>query len=432
MKNTEKSYQKYETLIQTVPDVLYEIDDEGRFVFISDAISSLGYDSKELVGKHFRTIIHTDDCNRVDRSHVLPQFKGKKTGSSQAPKLFDERRTRERMTKNLEARIVFKKGTKNESAFCDMEIHSSGLWGQKPKDKSRVLIGAIGIFRNISHRKKFEQILKKKGEKFLKLIQVDPDGIVVVEPKGKVVFANRSAETLLNRSSKELFRETFTHEFFAGKVSETQVTHGKGKTRIVEIVAKPISWEGKNAVILSLRDETRNIHLRDSLRDQSMADELTRLYNRRGFTMLAEHQLKISERRKEEVCLLYIDVDNMKVINDRHGHSKGDVALLETAAALRKSFRESDITARIGGDEFVVLALASARNSIDIFQSRLSAYFDFVNNKSTLPYTISVSVGGVSLVPKPSIKIEDLVELADRDMYRQKSEKKSSYSDSSD
>ena len=104
----EKGPDKYKILIQTIPDIIFELDLEGRFIFVNNAVKQLGYDPEELLGKHFREITYSDDVPVVSRDIVLPKYKGKITGDAGAPKLLDERRTEGRMTKNLAVRILLK------------------------------------------------------------------------------------------------------------------------------------------------------------------------------------------------------------------------------------------------------------------------------------------------------------------------------------
>ncbi|UCD85198.1 MAG: GGDEF domain-containing response regulator [Deltaproteobacteria bacterium] len=159
------------------------------------------------------------------------------------------------------------------------------------------------------------------------------------------------------------------------------------------------------------------------LRNLSLVDELTGLYNRRGFFTLVQQQLKIADRTRRGMLLLFCDIDNMKWINDTLGHQKGDQALLETAEVLEKTFRDSDITARIGGDEFVVLMIevgkSSAKNFINRLQNKLKVY----NNKGDHRYKLSLSIGIAQYDPKNPCSIEDLLARADRLMYEQKRSK---------
>jgi diguanylate cyclase (GGDEF)-like protein len=88
-----------------------------------------------------------------------------------------------------------------------------------------------------------------------------------------------------------------------------------------------------------------------------LTDELTGLYNRRGFFVSAQQQLKLANRYNKGIFIFSADLDDLKIINDNFGHKTGDSALVETANILKKTFRESDIIARIGGDEFVILGM---------------------------------------------------------------------------
>src|SRR5664279_1575350 len=109
--------------------------------------------------------------------------------------------------------------------------------------------------------------------------------------------------------------------------------------------------------LVVLRDVTERRQMVETIRTLSLTDELTGLLNRRGFTTLAEQQLRTSLRTRNRLWLLFADLDGLKEINDRHGHETGDRALCEVARLLRTgSFREADLVARLGGDEFAVLA----------------------------------------------------------------------------
>lgn len=124
------------------------------------------------------------------------------------------------------------------------------------------------------------------------------------------------------------------------------------------------------------------------------------------------------------MALLYIDLDNMKTINDRHGHAAGDQALIETAELLRSTFRDSDIIARLGGDEFCVLLPRNdieAKACMDRLEERLR------RRGYTFP-PISLSVGVAQCDPSEPCPIEALIDRADAAMYRVKSEKRASNS----
>lgn len=164
--------------------------------------------------------------------------------------------------------------------------------------------------------------------------------------------------------------------------------------------------------------------IEEELRALSLVDELTKLYNRRGFLTVARQQVKMANRHKKEMLLLYADLDDLKAINDQFGHQQGDEALIEAADVLRDTFRDSDIIARIGGDEFVVLVLDVIDNQPDIITRRLEDRLANLNANSGRKVILSLSFGLVSYDPLNPCTIEDLIESADRLMYEQKMAKK--------
>ena len=157
-----ETQERYKILVETIPDILYELDTEGRFIFLSEAIKNLDYLPEELTGKHFSEIVHPEDLNKVSRSAVLLEYKGKVTGDEGAPKLFDERRTGKRATKNLEVRLLRKKQKGTTEEYCYAELHSSGKWGNVQNEMK--FLGSIGIIRDVSERKLAEEILKRANE----------------------------------------------------------------------------------------------------------------------------------------------------------------------------------------------------------------------------------------------------------------------------
>jgi diguanylate cyclase (GGDEF)-like protein len=159
----------------------------------------------------------------------------------------------------------------------------------------------------------------------------------------------------------------------------------------------------------------------------SLVDELTGLHNRRRFFILTEQYLKVAVRTKKSLLLLFIDMDNLKWINDNHGHNEGDQALIELANILKKTFRESDIIARIGGDEFVVLSESTDENG-EIVLTRLYENIKDHNAKSSRCYTLSISVGTTQFDPKSPVSIDELLSKADALMYAEKRNKLKNHS----
>jgi diguanylate cyclase (GGDEF)-like protein len=154
------------------------------------------------------------------------------------------------------------------------------------------------------------------------------------------------------------------------------------------------------------------------LRHLALTDDLTCLYNRRGFFAAAAHQLKIAKRNAQRMLLLFCDVDRLKQINDRYGHAEGDLALVRTADALEQAFRDSDILARLGGDEFAVLALEAGDENMDALNRRLRKSLDKANRGSQCD--LSLSVGFARFDPQKPAALANLIAEADRMMYQNK------------
>jgi diguanylate cyclase (GGDEF)-like protein len=179
-----------------------------------------------------------------------------------------------------------------------------------------------------------------------------------------------------------------------------------------------------NMLYRSIRYSIERNRLIQEFRSTSITDELTGLCNRRGFLMLAKKQLELAPRINKPMWLIYVDVDNMKSINDNLGHQEGDNALRDTANILKQTFRESDLLARIGGDEFAVLALETSETGADIVISRISTVMASFNAKEDRAYQLSVSMGTIPCDTSTSRDINSLLTMADKLMYEQKMTRK--------
>ena len=159
--------------------------------------------------------------------------------------------------------------------------------------------------------------------------------------------------------------------------------------------------------------------LQAELSSLALTDQLTSLYNRRGFLCLTERQLKLAGRSGRDFLLFFLDVDGLKQINDSFGHSEGDLALFRIAAVLRMTFRDSDILARLGGDEFAALAIEASDHSEATIIRRLCETLETFNDLEAR-YRLSLSIGVVRFTHSTTSSIEELMIQADQAMYRVK------------
>ncbi len=317
---------------------------------------------------------------------------------------------------------------------------------------NRVLVGQETylqmIIRDITERRRMEEATRESERRYRILFETAQEGILVM--KGMIfVDCNPGAERLLGCGRQEILGSTpfrFSPELQPdGRRSEEKGTEMVGKS--IQLGPQRFEWvhqaldgrrfyvdvslsqfyiENQSHLFVMERDITEQKRAQEELRALSLIDELTGLYNRRGFLTLARQQLKMVDRMHRGLFLLFADLDDLKQINDTQGHSTGDQALKDMALIMKDTFREPDILARMGGDEFVVLAMeGSSLANADILSSRLQNTLTAFNQKHRRPYRLSLSQGVVRHQPGRSVSIEELISQADRLMYDKKRIKKS-------
>ncbi len=158
----------------------------------------------------------------------------------------------------------------------------------------------------------------------------------------------------------------------------------------------------------------------DILNEISRSDELTGLYNRRGFLEFAHAAITSIRNRGKKALVVYADMDNLKMINDNFGHDEGDFALREIAAILRDTFRSTDIVARFGGDEFVAFATVGVGEYTDIMKRRIAEITARHNTMCSKPYPIEMSVGICEFECGKTVDLYDVLDIADENLYEEK------------
>lgn len=272
------------------------------------------------------------------------------------------------------------------------------------------------------------------------LIEHMSDPVFVLDSQTRLVDANTVAQknmgwdkTPIGLSGFDVFKNwedqwnlTSTHELTGRSRVEIHDTTGK-EEKFYDTNITPIL--NKNRVIgqlIVMHDITGQKKLQKELLDLSLEDELTRLYNRRGFFVLATQFMQMVKRMNFHAAVVYIDMDTMKMINDTYGHAEGDHALTLTATILRSSIRASDILARFGGDEFVALVLETLDLGAETMLARVEEHFNLINERKEYPYPITISYGIAHYDPAAPKSLEELMEIADRAMYEHKQSKKQS------
>jgi diguanylate cyclase (GGDEF)-like protein/PAS domain S-box-containing protein len=298
----------------------------------------------------------------------------------------------------------------------------------------------FGVIRDITELKKTEEKLFEKRNLLKTIINATPDIIVLKDRESVYQYVNSAFCKFIGKQESKIIGKTdfdlFPHEeakmyrnddkkiMKTGRqqIKDEEVT-GTGGTKWFQVVKSPVlNNKGVSAGILySLRNITKRKKMEEQLQATAITDELTGLFNRRGFYTISEKHCKLATRFKRGLSLLYLDIDGMKNINDELGHKAGDQALVDTANILKMTFRETDIIARIGGDEFAVLLTEHSDPDIEsIIINHLMDNLKIHNEQNVRNYELLFSVGFVHHNTKHLCSIDRLLTRADELMYEDK------------
>jgi diguanylate cyclase (GGDEF)-like protein/PAS domain S-box-containing protein len=309
-----------------------------------------------------------------------------------------------------------------------------------------------------SYREKFRDSEKRYKD----LLSHLPVGVYRTTPEGKIIAANPALVRMLGYESeaelrhvdvKDLYVQSRDRDVHLKKLEKRQVTSGDFMLRrkdgrtiwgrdypraitdkngkivfcdgiLVDIGIQIKSDKSLKATMGKLASSQREREAMIlKLKEASITDELTGLYNRRGFFTIAREYIRLAARRKTKMFLLYLDMDGLKQINDTFGHHMGDQALLQLTAFLKQTFRSSDVKGRMGGDEFAVFPIDSSLAGVETALARLQKAFDDFNAASDKPFRMSISAGMAYFDPEHPATIEDLLMRADKLMYERKRSK---------
>lgn len=402
------------------------VDLKGRPIETNPALEEmLGYRAEELRGMTFAEFTHPDDAE-VDRTLFQELLQG--------------RRSRYEVEKRY------------------LRADGSILWAKVAISLARDPTGspryALGVVEEITERKRVEADLREERARFEQLFENAPEGVVLVDLDERVLRVNgefqrmfgytlmeavgrRLAELIIPEAEWEKSLET-THRIARGEDFRFEaVRRRKDGSRIpVSIIGTPVRVGDEAVAVYGIyRDISERVEAEERLRKMALTDELTGLHNRRGFFILAEQQWRLAKRHDRELAVLFVDLDDFKQINDRFGHEEGDRVLRATAELIRSSFRDSDLLgrvrneneeellARMGGDEFVLLAIDTSGDIDRLLERRLKEIFAHYNERSGRDHPLTCSVGAVRARPGEYDSLEDLLREADHRMYASKQSK---------
>lgn len=289
----------------------------------------------------------------------------------------------------------------------------------------------------IMERRKIEQLIYQAKQDWEDTFNIITDMITVHDREFNIIRANKAAHELLELPDAE-FDRLKCFKYYHGtdcppngcpsckclETAEPAVfeVFEPHLQRYVEIRSIPRFDRDDNVagLIHVVRDITERKRMEEKLKEMSLTDELTKLYNRRGFFTLLDQRLKVVKRQSRRAFLLYADLDRFKEINDTFGHQEGDRVLTDVADIFRSTFRDTDIIARIGGDEFVVFLEGASEDSVNVVKSYLEKNISDHNTQSSCSYDILMSIGVVTYDPERFPSVDELLASADRLMYSHK------------
>jgi diguanylate cyclase (GGDEF)-like protein/PAS domain S-box-containing protein len=294
--------------------------------------------------------------------------------------------------------------------------------------------GIVIYLRDLTLQKLAEDAASATASKYRMVMEQASDGILVLDRTTRCIEVNARLCTLLGYAPREILARQYSDLIHPNDLGETPVRLDElmaqgsvttervllrkdGEEVVVEVGASALA-DGR--ILALVRDITARKQSEEVLRTQSVVDELTGVYNRRGFLQAAERELRFAGGSAgQTVLLLMADLDNLKLINDTFGHAAGDDALVAAADVLRDIVRASDVVGRWGGDEFAVFVARGADAALDAVRARMARRLAQVN-AGHKPYLVALSLGSVVTRVDERTTLTSLVAQADASLYQEK------------
>jgi diguanylate cyclase (GGDEF)-like protein/PAS domain S-box-containing protein len=408
-----KSQQEFSSLFKSSPDALVYLDEEANILNINSHFTKLfGFTLEEVKGRNI------DD------------------GMIHLPDQIEEGK---RLSKNgFEGRLNYETVRKKKDGTL-FPVHISSapviIKGEKK--------GFIAVYRDITERKKVEETLQKSQQEFASVFKNSPNALVYMDEEANILDINSRFTKLFGYTLEEIkgrnIYDGMIHPL--NKIEEgkdlVKMAFTKGYLNYETIRKKkdgtlfPVSISGSNILIDgelkgtlgTYMDITERKKIEGELEKLAHYDTLTGCCNR-GYGMgLLEQQIKLAHRKKYPLLLAYIDIDKFKYINDTFGHKEGDIILKEVVKFFKSILRDIDIICRLGGDEFLLIFPDSSLDDAPLIRERLSKNLEKLNQKLAKPYKIDFSIGLSCYNSSNPLSIEELIRIADENMYEEKKKK---------
>jgi len=415
-----QSEEKYRTILESIQEGYFEVDLTGNFTFFNDSMCRLyGYSKEELMGMNYR--------HYTDKEHSKKLFQ-----------TFNKVYNTGEPTEAFDWQIIRKDGDKR---YIEASVSLQ-------KDSSDKPTGFKGMIRDITERKREEEIIRQSEERYRTILDEMADAYYEVDITGNYTFVNDALCRHLGQSKEELLGtnvrasidkediktvyNAFSRIYTTGKPEKNisyKIIRNDGTIIFIENSGFPL--KNKKGEIIGFRGIGRDITERkqsdEKIQYLATHDTLTGLPNRSMFSQLLNHAIKTAHRYQRKFAILFIDLDRFKIINDTLGHDAGDQLLQEIATRLKQSLRTVDVVGRLGGDEFVILIEeVSESNHIATVAHKLLTGIMKPITLMGQENRITASIG-ISMYPKDALDEQSLMKNADIAMYMAKEEGKNNY-----
>jgi diguanylate cyclase (GGDEF)-like protein/PAS domain S-box-containing protein len=416
-QETAESERRYRATFEQATVGMAQVALDGRWTEVNDRlVEMLGYSRRELLALTFADITFEETID-ADMSAL-------RRLSSGSPEPY-----------HTEKRYIRK-----DRSMVWVDVTVSPVLGEDGATEY-----FVDIIEDIDDRKRAEEAVRASEERYRALVEAVRDIVFVIDRDDRVQFANDAAAAWLQSTPAAIAGRRRAEVFPAGDewarhqaVSLKQVLD-TGEPLYIEHPAQfpeGMRWQatslaplrdadGRVTAVLGIgRDITERKEAEQrrvgELEQLAHGDALTGLLNLRGFELLAAQAMAQASRAEQGVGVIYADMDDLKGINDECGHALGDQALRDIATILRVTLRSADVIARVGGDEFLVLAVGENEDAIRLLVDRLQEGIEVFNGAQDGQRPLSISCG-MSWGDPRTMKVGQLVAAADREMYRQKS-----------
>lgn len=286
-----------------------------------------------------------------------------------------------------------------------------------------------------------EEMLKEDKRTFIKLFEINPFPLLISRfEDGRILYANDKA--ILFFELPEELPDLLSHENLYknhqdfnnirrmleldGRIVDymTEQKTMRGQIKYTVVNYELIDYFGEKSILSGVADISEIKRIEQELSLYASTDPLTGVLNRRAGLELIQRRLQTARHTNKKFNLCFFDVDHLKMVNDTFGHLEGDALIIEVCSTISRELHPNDIIFRYGGDEFIIFFDHNDEQEVRNICDRIRRCFTALNQNQCKPYWIDASLGIFSGVPGENLDLEQIIEIADKDMYRDKEMKK--------